>query len=163
MRGTLVERFWAKVDKSAGPGGCWLWMASTNNTGYGQTWKDGHKAKAHRIAWEFCLGPIPTGMLVCHHCDNPICVNPAHLFLGTVADNARDMAAKGRSAFQAHPERAPHGERHWGAKLTETQVGAIRSAYAEGGVTQQELSLRYGVNESAINEIIHRKAWKHVL
>ena len=100
MRGSATEkdiaRFWAKVRKTDG---CWLWTAGTfaRRYGYGQFGLNGHPHKAHRLAWEFTNGPIPEGLSVLHHCDNPPCVNPAHLFLGTRGDNTRDMMMKGRS------------------------------------------------------------------
>jgi hypothetical protein len=78
--------------------GCWLWTLGTNSRGYGQFCSGGRSRLAHRAAWEVANGAIPSGMYVCHHCDTPACVNPAHLFLGTASDNARDREAKGRSA-----------------------------------------------------------------
>tara|TARA_Y100000310_G_scaffold14352_1_gene14541 strand:- start:175 stop:714 length:540 start_codon:yes stop_codon:yes gene_type:complete len=100
MRGTLEERFWAKVKK--GPG-CWLWTGATRPGGYGNlfTFRDkgrrNHFTSAHRASWEIHYGPIPDGLLVCHRCDNPPCVKPEHLFLGTNKDNQRDRRQKGRA------------------------------------------------------------------
>mgnify|MGYP001614251477 CR=1 FL=1 len=102
----LVDRFWAKVDKH-GPvpehcpelGPCWLWLGALNRDGYGdiaRTGRRGGRTKSHRYSWELHFGPIPTGKEVCHHCDNPPCPNPRHLFLGTQKDNIRDMLTKGR-------------------------------------------------------------------
>lgn len=95
-------RFWTKVNKTDG---CWEWTASRNRKGYGEIRQDGVIAKAHRVSWELTYGPIPEGLLVCHHCDNPPCVRPDHLFLGTVADNTADMVAKGRQAWDPSADR----------------------------------------------------------
>ena len=93
---TTVADFWSKVDVQ-GPDDCWLWKQSTDRHGYGQTGHDGLHWSAHRLAWQLSNGPIPDGLFVLHHCDNPPCCNPAHLFLGTQADNMADMVSKGRA------------------------------------------------------------------
>lgn len=90
----MALRFWQRVER--GPN-CWLWSGGTNERGYGKISDDNRRpAYAHRISWEMTNGPIPEGLYVCHHCDNPRCVNPSHLFLGTQKDNLRDMSTKGR-------------------------------------------------------------------
>lgn len=107
---TEQERFWSKVNRK--DGGCWEWAAGRFSYGYGAfkrrvdgAWK---QQKAHRLAYEWLVGPIPDGLIVCHACDNPPCCNPDHLFLGTQLDNQRDMIAKGRKGI--HPRTLPRSE-----------------------------------------------------
>lgn len=104
----MEVRFWRHVSPEP-TSGCWLWTSAVDSNGYGKVWmgpEHGCKCRrASRLSWEIHYGPIPPGMLVCHRCDTPPCVNPEHLFLGTCADNLRDAARKGRMSPQAHPER----------------------------------------------------------
>lgn len=90
---SVEERFWSFVEKSEG---CWTWVGMIGTTGYGQFWDGHHLSKAHRFSYRLHKGELPSELHVCHSCDNPLCVNPAHLWLGTDADNLRDMWAKGR-------------------------------------------------------------------
>ena len=146
----LAERFWEKVTRAA-PDQCWMWAASKNAKGYGTIGVDYSSRLAHRVAWELETGPIPDGAVICHHCDTPGCVNPAHLFLGTQADNVADMRAKGRN-------NGPRGERCHTAKLNENDVREIRASTLKNA----ELARRHGVTGSMIAAIRHRKSWKHV-
>jgi len=171
-----ADRFWPKVNKD-GPvhsvfgTPCWLWTGTTHK-GYGLFWIPGRSpAKAHRVAWELINGPIPDGLNACHRCDNPPCCNPDHLFLGTLADNNRDMLTKGRASgggatgdrhgSRTHPEKLKRGEAHGMSYLTEEAVRTIRADYATG-VTQATLAWRYRVEPTTIRRVLKRETWKHV-
>jgi hypothetical protein len=139
----LAERFEAKFNKLEGQ--CWLWLASRNKFGYGMFKTDGRKiARAHRVAYELANGPIPKGLSVCHSCDNRNCVNPAHLFLGTHADNMRDCANKGRFGRSA---------------LTPELVSEIRGLLSSGA-RQAEIVRRYGLSRSAVCRIAAGTVWR---
>ena len=154
----VAERFWAKVDKTES---CWNWTGCLDN-GYGRFKLNGKKVLAHRLSYVL-HHPLTIDLLagrreicVCHRCDNPRCVNPSHLFLGSMADNNKDREAKGRG-------KPPKGEKHPFAKLTETQVREIRTRYANGGISHRKLAVEYGiVSLGAINSIISRQKWKHL-
>ena len=144
------QRFWAKVRRHEG--GCWEWGGCLSDTGYG-TFYAGRVYSTHRYSWELHFGPIPTGMCVLHRCDNRACVRPDHLWLGTKAENSRDMVAKGR-------ERVPalRGSAHGEAKLTEEAVIEIRSSDAKG----IDLAAKFGVSPSLVSLVRKRKAWQHI-
>jgi hypothetical protein len=126
---------------------CKEWTGARDRDGYGTLGR--RKLRAHRIAWEAAYGPIPPGLLVCHHCDNPPCVEPTHLFIGTAADNMQDASAKGR--LPTHPP----GEAHPNAKLTDAQVHAIRDAYQRHGHPNQlDLARTYGMSQASINRML---------
>lgn len=150
MKGTVEERFWAKVQKSRG---CWLWTAGCFADGYGTFRKGSKMCRAHRVSWELAYGTIPPGQLVLHTCDTPRCVKPTHLFLGTDADNAADRDTKGRQPVV-------RGEAHGSAKLTKTIVRAIRRAATTQ--TQQEIATRYGIAKATVYCVVKRKTWAHV-
>jgi hypothetical protein len=104
-------RFWLRVRRVNS--GCWRWTGSLDSTGYGQVKRAGRRISAHRYAWEIARGPIAEGLAICHRCDDPRCVNPAHLFLGTQRDNIQDSVAKGRhgSLKQTGKKRGPYRPR----------------------------------------------------
>ena len=143
----IEERFWPKVD-IRGPDDCWPWMASTA-CGYGQIENNGRVLRAHRVVWELVNGEIPTGTCCLHHCDNPRCVNPSHLFLGTQADNLRDAAEKGRTA---------RGQDHGNAKLTNEDIQHIRSRLRHGH-PQGEIASELGVSLTTISSINTGRGW----
>lgn len=152
------DRFWSQVTKSYAR--CWIWTGDRLGH-YGRFYVGNRRAvSAHRYAYELARGPIPRGMYVCHHCDNPVCVRPDHLFLGTPKDNAVDMFRKGRARPNKLPPQPP-GEEHAMAKLTEDQVRQIRADY-KGGESQRSIGKRYGVTRSTIQLIVTGKRWAHV-
>ena len=151
-------RFWRRVSYS--PTGCWEWKGAHANYGYGQVYIGGRIQRAHRIAWEMFYGPIPPGIKVCHACDNPPCVRPDHLFLGTQADNLHDMLAKGRH-FTPFGSREQRGEANLTAKLTEKSVREIRRLGAYG-MFQKDIAARYGITLSNVGCILRRETWKHL-
>jgi len=149
----LAIRFWDKVQLSEG---CWTWTGATTGHGYGVLSK-GRDVEglisAHRLAYKITYGPIPCGMNVCHKCDNPRCVRPDHLFLGTQKDNVLDMINKGRQRYKVC-----YGEDHGCAKLTTTQVIEIRDEL-KNGTRQVDLAARYSVTQATISHIKLGKKW----
>jgi len=134
--------------------GCWLWERGTQSEGYG-CWPVGQRKYilAHRMAFIIANGNIPAGMKVCHRCDTPLCVNPAHLFLGTQAENMADMRLKGRGWTPSFK-----GEAHPGALLNEDIVRSIRADHRSHRAVAQEL----GISKTAVAEARSRKTWGHV-
>lgn len=144
----VPERFWKMVNKTDG---CWLWIGGISKSGYGNFWSGGRNGKtvsAHRVSWELHNGPIPEGLWVLHGCDNPQCVRPDHLRLGTQSENITEMVGKGRNSLVM-------------ARLTEDQVIVIRDRAARGE-PQAVLAREFGVSRSAIHLLVHGKKWKRV-
>lgn len=111
------DHFWSQVKKH-GRRDCWIWTGLRDGRGYGAIWRSGKKHRVHRVSFEFKGSVIPDGMLVCHHCDNKLCVNPKHLFVGTHKDNMQDWTRKGKNILINHPELLPRGNNHWTRKKT---------------------------------------------
>lgn len=157
-------RFDAFVDRSGGPDACWPWTGARDRAGYGRFGLGGHRgptALAHRVAFAIEHQAAPAA--VCHHCDNPPCCNPRHLFGGTRGDNNRDAARKGRHGLKNQPWLAARGSTHGSAKLTEDQVVTIRRRYAAGEAGQRSLAREHGVTKRAIAKIVLGIGWKHTL
>lgn len=150
----LDDRFWTKVDRTA-PGGCWEWMANRNNKGYGLFRPGGIAPKklAHRLSYEAAKGKIPKGLFVLHSCDNPRCVNPGHLSLGSSKDNVKDMDDRGRRVTTSL-----RGTRNPFAKTTDADVIAIRRAYVAGTPTD-DICRQYGI--ASVSDYMGR-AWTHL-
>ncbi len=157
----LAKRFWAKV-KIDGLFSCWLWTGAiggnSRSPGQPQIRIAGKTRLANRVVWELTYGTIPKGMCVLHKCDVPRCLNPNHLFLGTQADNIRDMDEKGR-----RHSRDARGERNGSnCKLKDADVREIRQLAQKGTHTQRAIASLYGISQFVVWSIIHRKMWKHV-
>lgn len=161
-RRTFEQSFWIKVNKyGAIPehcpelGSCWIWTGSTDGHGYGSIRRNGVLHKAHRVSYVFAHGSIDENLNVLHKCDNPSCVNPCHLFLGTQKENVQDMVKKGRNKYGDL-----RGENGSGAILNQKQVDEIRQLLAKGNVTQRFLAEEYGVSYSAISDLSRGRTWK---
>lgn len=150
-----IEIFWKKSGKR-GPDECWNWNGGTmGEMGYGRISVGDKSRKAHRISWVIHYGQIPEGRSVLHRCDNPLCVNPAHLFLGTHDDNMADKVSKNRQARNK-------GESAGGVKFTEEKILEIRKLHSTLGIQQKELAKMLGINKGTLNNIILRKTWRHI-
>ncbi len=134
---------------------CWPWSGATQHGGYGCLNENDRQIRAHRRAWQYANGAIPAGMQVLHRCDNPPCCNHAHLFLGTHADNMRDMFAKGRRT-------AALGESNGKSVLTEDQVREIKRTYKGRRGERKELLAKYGIAKGTLQAIMEGKTWRHV-
>lgn len=145
-----TEHFWSLIRK-LGPDNCWLWSGATNRDGYGRRGTGYGDNLAHRHAWKLTNGPIPPGLCVLHKCDNPLCCNPSHLFLGTHQDNHLDMVRKDRQV---------KGVRHGLTKLTAKLVEQIRHEYIPYKCSTPTLASKYDVSQSTIYRIIKRDVWK---
>lgn len=148
---TPEQRFWKYVKKTKS---CWLWTACKDATGYGR-FRAGITDRAHRFSYKLHKGKIPNGLIVCHSCDNPPCVNPSHLWLGTNKDNYDDMTKKGRRASFL-------GENNPKAKLTNRQVEQIRKLRKTGKYTLMKLAEMFDISFSTIGYITTYKSWSNL-
>lgn len=150
----LADRFWSKVHKT---NTCWLWTGSKSDKGYGKLYSggpDGTTVRANRVSWELHFGPIPKGKHVLHECDNPSCVRPSHLFLGSHLQNMQDRDKKNRRI-------AIKGENHVMAKLCDEDIRTIRQL-GNNKIGQRKIGKQFKVSQRTVWRIIHRKSWAHV-
>lgn len=145
-------RFWGRVRKS--DTGCWLWLGWRLPSGYGMVRYEGRDVGAHRVSWELTHGALPAGAFVLHRCDNPPCVRPDHLFLGSAKSNTQDMLRKGR-------HRVERGAQHHAARLGEDEALEIRLR-AASGASQHALAAEFCISPQAVNDIVRGRAWRHV-
>jgi hypothetical protein len=150
----FVCRYWDNVEVKTKEE-CWIWEGRKNSKGYGTIGYKKKRILATRTSYYYHYGKFENKLFVCHRCDNPICVNPHHLFLGNQKDNIQDMLAKGRN----NPLK---GSKQASSKLNEEKVSQIRSLYLNTEITEKELAIKFGVSETAIADVITNKTWKHV-
>ena len=165
----ILGNFWSKVRK-AGEDECWIWTASKRNKGYGAftyVWNGKSiQDRSHRFSYVLHVGPIPDGLMVLHECDNPPCVNPAHLFLGTNQDNIEDMLTKGRhvpgGTHCGENNRYRKGIDHPFARLNPEIIRQIRDDHADNNLSCGSLACKYGIRTIHAWKIVNRRLWKHV-
>lgn len=156
LDGQSAESFWANADRSGGPDACWPWLDSSGD--YGTTGWGWVVTGAHRVAYALAKGSIQAGQVVRHACDNPPCVNPAHLSVGTIADNNRDMHKQGRGRSGGH---LLQGHLNHNAKLNDALVIELRAAWA-AGESIKSIAQRIGLAVGTVHPMLHGKTWAHV-
>lgn len=154
-----AKEFWERVDQS---GDCWTWQGCKTHNGYGFFKFQGKQWRTHRLAYLFTRGSIPDGLQVNHHCDNPACVKPGHLYVGDQKQNRQDAILRGRTAkgerngMYTHPESRSTGERNGNHKLTDKQWAEIRWRYAQGNTSLGRLAREYGVSKPTVSYQVKR-------
>jgi hypothetical protein len=152
MKGLLLkDRFYLKFTIN-NENGCWEWAANRFPKGYGCFKLNGKSQAAHRVSYEIHIGKIKKGMVICHHCDNPCCVNPAHLFMGTQKENLLDRKEKGRSIF---------GEKNGRSKLKTADINKIR-LLLKNKIDQRDIAKEFGVGQTTISRIKMNESWNHI-
>lgn len=152
--GTPEKRFWKHIDKKEN-NECWDWIGACNKYGYGQIRLNDKVIRVHRFSWIIHNGKIPGDLYVLHKCDNPLCVNPNHLFLGTHQDNMDDMINKKR-------DNKAKGENHGMAKLTSKEVKKIKVLLNQKEISRKRISKMFNISQSVIASINTDKTWRHV-
>lgn len=157
---SIERRFWEKVDKLSYPHGCWLWTGCRDRAGYGRISTTHGRAslRTHRVAWEITHGPIIEGRHILHHCDNPPCCNPQHLFCGTAFDNAMDRETKGRGRnyLKGRP-----GMLNGSAKLTTQQAYMVHMRRL-AGEDSLNLAMEFNISRTQVRNIASGKAWRNL-
>lgn len=152
---------WVMTRTKATGEGCWQWQGRVSPSGYVPVSHNNRRDYLHRVVAEMAYGPIPEGKVVMHRCDNPACVNPKHLRIGTQADNVRDMFEKGRDGRSVGPDRYARGSRVGTALLDESTVVAIKRELKADRL-HREIADEFGVSRSTVSLIAQGKSWKHV-
>lgn len=152
MRVPIEDRFWQRMDKPTGDDGCWIWQGSHRGK-YGSAFYQGKRMGAHQLSYILTNGPIPDGLEVCHSCDNPLCCNPSHLWIGTHFQNMHDCIQKGR--FNAGKV---IGTDQHSCKLDDTKVREIR-VLLDAGVSQRKIARQYHVTQPLVAQIKKRQIW----
>lgn len=154
MKSSAVERFWRRVDKSSGETGCWIWLGSKHKSGHGQiAGGDGKLVYTHRFAWELANGPIERGLCVCHKCDVPACVNPAHMFLGTRSENLRDMWAKARGVHNDNSKVCTQSRRIQSSMSDDDIYARVILPFANGAMVS-DICAATGLGNQCVRNIV---------
>jgi hypothetical protein len=153
MRNCDPARIFNRIQKAAS--GCWLYTGGISSSGYGIVSIKNRSVHVHRLAYSLKCGPIPEATCVLHRCDIRRCINPDHLFLGSLADNNRDCMDKGRTADR-------RGEKNTGAKFTPKRVARVRRAYGTGRFSQRTVGEMFGISQQQVSSIVRGQAWPHL-